>query len=29
MLESIREERRKLKEYLDLFQQKIEEGKKT
>jgi hypothetical protein len=28
MLTGIREERKKLKEYLDLFQRKIEEGKK-
>ena len=29
MLEVIREERRKLREYLDFFQMKFEEGKKT
>ena len=29
MLEAIREERRKLREYLDLFQQKVEESKKV
>jgi hypothetical protein len=29
MLAHIREERRKLKEYLDLFQRKLEEGKRS
>jgi hypothetical protein len=29
MLEVIREERRKLREYLDLFQHKVEEGKRA
>lgn len=28
MLAAIREERKKLKEYLDLFQRKIEEGRR-
>lgn len=29
MLEMIREERKKLREYLDLFQRKVEEGKRV
>jgi len=29
MLGAIREERKKLKEYLDLFQRKIEDGRKV
>lgn len=29
MLETIREERRKLREYLDLFQHKVEDARKA